>query len=163
MVYGYITFIIGIGIVVVALFLIKKDSYNNSKYKEFLYEKENELLRNIEIAEDIIKELNEVSDGIIDQLDKKVSEINKLLHQVENLPAKSVSPLDAQRITHENTERNGIHNTVIDNKAGEGQGLDREVQKIAQLKEEGYSPAQIAKKLNKGVGEVSLIMNLKKR
>ncbi len=165
---SYILFITGIGIVVMALALIKKDVYNNSNSSKVFEQKEDELLKNIEIADDIIKELNDISDSIIQKLDGKISEINDLLKKAEektvSYEKEKIINTEIQNPEEQTAEKYIKEDNIKKIELKKNSRLPyKELEKIIELQDKGYNSSQIAKFLNKGIGEINLIMNLKKR
>ncbi|WZL74873.1 hypothetical protein QBE52_09340 [Clostridiaceae bacterium 35-E11] len=166
---NYILFFIGITIIMISFILLKKTIHVESLNALRILENHNSKIKeNIDTAQEIIKELNDLSERIIVDLDSKVKDA---YHRIEDLDrkAKEQSILehknDAEDIKNssenidiglEEKKKNLQYaNTAIKN--------DPSVEQVLQLFTQGYSSSQIAKHLNKGIGEVQLIHNLKKR
>lgn len=164
---NYILFILGIVIVIVALFLIKKDLMVNSRNVDFFNKKEDEFIKNIEVADDIIQELNDIGEKIINRIDEKIIKINELLERVEDSIKTGESfNFDTQRREHENLIEDKSYNCVEENTNSENDSASQggqELKKIFELFSSGQTPSEIAKLLNKGIGEINLILNIKKR
>jgi|GEM_PF-4506105 len=164
---NYILFILGIVIVIVALFLIKKDLMVNSRNVDFFNKKEDEFIKNIEVADDIIQELNDIGEKIINRIDEKIIKINELLEKVEDSIKTGESfNFDTQRREHENFIEEKSYNYVEENTNSENDSSSQggqELKKIFELSSSGQTPSEIAKLLNKGIGEINLILNIKKR
>jgi len=165
---NYILFVIGIIIVIVALLLLRKEFYRKSNDHHSLYDKENEILKNIEVAEDIIKELNDIGDSLINKLDEKIIEINQLLHKVDetiDLLCSKTPIFNTCEIEEVKNETLSIVGTAKIEHQDQKNELEanKEIEKVIELTNKGYPPSQVAKFLNKGIGEINLILNLKKR
>lgn len=184
---NYVLFFLGIMIVIISLIIFKKESFFShiTLSMDINEKRQREVLNNIEIAEKILEEFNEASEKIITDLDKKIAEAKQLVVSKigENIKDQNVS-------TNVNSNPNPNHDTYDDvllndtksleyddireehsnlllnsNSTVEENSADEEIDQvkgIVRLFKDGYSEAEIAKKFNKGIGEIRLILNLKK-
>jgi len=147
--------------------MLRKDfvnPYDNDN--ETLDKKEMELLRNFEIADDIIKELNDISESTINSLDEKIAEINQLIKKSEEIIYSLQTASSEVKHTHGNDKM--VEELPATEKSGDFEiespdNQPQELLKIVEMANRGYTPFQIAKTLNKGIGEINLVLNLKKR
>ncbi|MCT4618643.1 MAG: hypothetical protein N4A62_04560 [Marinisporobacter sp.] len=163
----YILFTIGIIIVIIAIVIVQKNTstktmgeFEDSQNKEML------LLENIDFAENLIRELKEISEDTIKTLDTKTNDIYKMI-QILDEKMKEYSMNLNQKENERNNEsfvafshKRESYNIKEENPTSH---QDNDKKKILQLYNQGYTPSQIAKKLDKGIGEVQLICSLKKR
>ncbi|QZY56779.1 DUF6115 domain-containing protein [Crassaminicella profunda] len=163
----YIFFSIGIIIVIISIIVLKKNmsiestiEFQNSEKKEIA------LLNNIELTENIIKELKAISQETIKTLDNKTEEIYQMIKILDEKIEKYSIVID-ETDKNENNRQIRSYSKKEDaqniKKEDHASNNNKDKEKILQLYNQGYSPSQIAKKLNKGIGEVQLICSLKKR
>jgi DNA-binding NarL/FixJ family response regulator len=69
---------------------------------------------------------------------------------------------DIEVVTNHRSDEEGLLNTPSEHKKEEDIN-HLTTREILRLFDEGNSPSQIARRLNKGIGEVQLILNLRKR
>lgn len=174
-IFNYILFFIGTLIVLASFLFLKK--YKGSFFSDamaVLKEEEKKLIDCIEIAEDIIKELNAVSDHMIRNIDARTAEICKILEEADKIRKdwtdtfleNRSEPLEhREAIKYEATDgRAGLLEIEKKDQENEREMADSmEVNEIFRLYDQGYTSSQIAKQFNKGIGEVQLILNLRKR
>ncbi|QEK12246.1 hypothetical protein FQB35_07585 [Crassaminicella thermophila] len=160
---NYILFFIGIIIVLVAILLLKKNKASQSYIDlQIAKDKEAKLLDSIDLAEKVIEELKIISESTVDCLDRKTNDIYKVLQTVDRRIEEYLSII---RDIEEKKQKNNVFYEVHKDEylEIENNKNDENIKKIFCLLDKGYSPAQIAKKLDKGIGEIQLICNLKKR
>ncbi|HHW30474.1 MAG TPA: hypothetical protein GXX20_02190 [Clostridiaceae bacterium] len=124
------------------------------KLLRVLEEKNAQLLETIKDADEMLDELNRLSDYIAELLDGKK---NELIKQKDEY----VLPIETEV---ENEIENEVE-TGIDIEADEGLSFNQEKQlhkEVYELLEKGMSCEEIARKLNRGKGEVQLIIDMKK-
>ena len=165
---NYILFVFGFIIVIGAVFLIRKDLMDQSRDASFLDKKEDEFLRNIEVAEDIIQELNDIGEKIINRLDDKIIEVNGLIERVEGIIKNGEHYYgDMKSVKDENPIVEEVNIHYVEERTNDEEDTNflggKEMKKILELAHSGQSPSEIAKLLNKGIGEINLILNIKKR
>ncbi|HHY90928.1 MAG TPA: hypothetical protein GX503_04610 [Clostridiales bacterium] len=161
----YILFFIGIVLIGVSLFQLKINLRNASVEVFDEIEKEQiKLMNNISDAEKIMEGFHEIGHKVIQDLDERIQRIESLIlsadEKIENIQEKD-SSLQMQNNNHI-TENEKCGHDESNNEDAPHQKYD-ENKEILNLLEEGYSPQEIAKQLNKGIGEVQLICNLAKR
>lgn len=149
----YIFFLIGIITVIIALVLLNKNvnTESDSEYLEGNSITDIELLRDVQLAENVIEELREISENTIEDMDIKVKEAYKMLRTMDKKIEEYKALLEKKDVIDQSEHIKEDH---INNE---------EVDKILRLRNQGLSPSQIAKQLDKGIGEIQLICNLKKR
>ncbi|WP_129596989.1 DUF6115 domain-containing protein [Anaerophilus nitritogenes] len=143
----YILFVIGIGIIIVSFIWIKKSEKEEQQLYKNIESKENKLLKNIHLAQNIMNELENIHKNIVLDLEKKTKDLYNILKSIdENMGNKTLN------IDEDNKY----------NKESQDQVEEKDSTEIFILMKKGYTPSQIAKKLNKGIGEIQLIYNLNK-
>lgn len=165
----FISVIVGIVLVIISLILgakrtekIELDQYDSAT------EKQNELIKVIEDADDAIEQLNSISKSIFEEQEQKYQELlylyqiidnnkQELLNMIKKVKFKDSENTLDETIKDENIKTddiknietnfssNPIHNQIID------------------LYNSGKSVTQIAQQLNIGQGEVNLVLELSKR
>lgn len=156
---SYILFIIGVGVIFLSLILIKKETNKSQKNHEYLLEKEEELRNNIVVADDIINELSDMGEGIIYTLNEKIKEVNELINYLEKYHSNEfLKPVCTKSNEEEKQELSSEVNHDINN----SQMSNKDIKRIIEMKNKGYKSSQIAKVVNRGIGEIDLIVNLKR-
>jgi hypothetical protein len=123
----------------------------------------------IETAEEVIDELNVINNEMVQNLDKKMREIENLLKKSEEKLGQYTSSIQENNSSLQMNDVHRSSNHVYDRnkeKIAEDEKVirnDGNKAPIIEMFKSGYSPAQIAKKLDKGIGEIQLILNLKKK
>lgn len=133
-----------------------------------IQKEKNEIKENIDTAQEIIKELNDLSEHIIINLDAKIQRLYKMMEDVDQKIKNQAMLIDKNNT---GDIKDIFENSVIglEEKKQNLQDIgpvaenNPSVEEVLQLFTQGYSSSQIAKHLNKGIGEVQLIHNLKKR
>lgn len=158
----YILFFTGIIVIVIALVVLKKNN-NTQPTTEFqmVKNKEKELIESVYLVEKIIEELKIISEKTIQNIDVKTNDIYYMLQTLDKKMERYVSIINEKDINESNKYSKSMNQYVMneENIVNNDQNMDT----ILRFVKEGYSPSQIAKKLNMGIGEVQLICNLKKR
>lgn len=174
--------LLGIGIltvmaVVIMIFLDKlkgDDIYFNIDVKE------QEIKKVIEDAEEILSELNFTSDVIVKEIEEKINNLNSIYRDVNNSisqlntrPVVEPQVLQSQVLQPQPAPQPTIEKTVVPVKfkpitvtASTKSSVKEEKPKtkqqiIFELADQGISVVDIAKQMNLGQGEVSLILSLK--
>ncbi|MFZ5966561.1 MAG: helix-turn-helix domain-containing protein [Bacillota bacterium] len=166
---NYILFFVGILIIIVTLIVLRKDmrAEKASIAKKSIDEQEYKLFEYIEIAEDIKKEFDEMSQSVMNELEKKIQILSELLFDAEE----KISNLTVlQNLIPDNKSiveaiPNNIHSQSFEqmNILDKQETETIEKREIARMYNQGYTASQIAKEMNKGIGEIQLILNLLKR
>ncbi|WP_073148686.1 DUF6115 domain-containing protein [Paramaledivibacter caminithermalis] len=164
--------VIGILIIIISLFFIKNQRAETNSNKE--YEEDNiELISSLESIEDIIDGINITFNNTIAQMEKKYKVLETKLEQVEMRTSESESihkkAYNEKQCKPKNTNINSNsdvnhfnNNIVNENVTKEDKNTNNKSVKIKELYDKGMNIPQIAKSLNIGIGEVKLIINLKK-
>ncbi|AOT68252.1 DUF6115 domain-containing protein [Geosporobacter ferrireducens] len=166
---NYVIFTIGIIVIVISLLIFKKDTVQDSKIDlKKVKEEQRKLMECIEIGEEIIEEINQVGVHVIEKIDKKTMELRNLMKNCEESSLQSIHEDLKQRTLQEEVPiaEPDIKKQNIEPPERSSVDLEPEEdlsEKILKLKASGYTISQIAKELDKGIGEVQLILQLKKR
>ncbi|TCO79917.1 DUF6115 domain-containing protein [Marinisporobacter balticus] len=162
----YIFFFIGIVVIVISFLLLKTNNDNQATIEsQMIKNRDKELLERVYLIENIIEELKAISEETIQNIDMKTNDIYHMLQTVDKNMEKYTSIVNKKEYSGdiEENARFVVETHLGLMKDGHMLNHDEDTKKILGLVDEGYSPAQIAKKLDKGIGEVQLICNLKKR
>ncbi|MCT4606751.1 MAG: hypothetical protein N4A64_11725 [Marinisporobacter sp.] len=146
--------------------LRKNTSMEIMEELEHAQRKDRILLENIDLAENIIRELKEISEDTIKTLDTKTNEIYKMIQTLdEKIEGYSVMLHEKENEKNDEGVVTVTYKREVENIKEEDHTShqNNDKKKILQLYNQGYTPSQIAKKLDKGIGEVQLICSLKKR
>ncbi|PAB61242.1 DUF6115 domain-containing protein [Anaeromicrobium sediminis] len=140
---NYIILVIGVLFVIVATLSFLKDGREEEVSEDFS-------LGNMEyeIHKEKDKEIIKKVDGKLEYIEECIELIDM---KVDNLNSKNKK----EKGNELKVQEKNINQEVINK--------DRMNEEIVRLYKNGYSISQIAKQLNKGIGEVQLICNLKKR
>lgn len=175
---NYGIFAIGIIMIIVALLVIKKDTAQGLPVDlEKVKEEQRRIMECIEIGEEIIQEINHVGIHVIEKIDKKTQELRDLMNRYE---ARSLEIQQEAQISMVFEEENNdiekeleeeitkqkleTHRMEKSDNPPEALILEEDLsEKIFKLKASGYTLSQIAREVDKGIGEVQLILQLKKR
>jgi peptidoglycan hydrolase CwlO-like protein len=151
-------FIMMIGSIVLVIGFVfvkeKEDTSDVGVSDEWIYTKR-ELQTMMNEADDLLKELNDISSYIMDEIDKKHKDLLFLYQLIEE------KQKDLVETTKEKTTED--HHKIADSSV-RFQKDEKHMysNKIFQLYEEGKDIAAIAKELNIGKGEVELVLELTK-
>lgn len=163
---NYFIMVIGVITVLVSIILIFLDKLKGEDIYFNIDVKEQEIKKVIEDAEEIISELNYISDVVIQEIEDRIKNLNntydsiqkttsvqRIKHRISHTPI-AVKP---QKIKIEDAKESiksdemEKHNNLTDKK-----------QAIFDYANQGFSITDIAKKLNIGQGEVKLMLSIKK-
>lgn len=165
----YILFFAGIIIIMISFILLKKTIHVESlSFLQILENQKIEIEENIDTVQEIIKELNGLSERVIEDLDSRVQDLYQKMKDIdekikEQSILKNKNNAEEVKDTSENIGKDleeKKQNLQYKKSAVENDPL---LDQVLQLSTQGYSSSQIAKHLNRGIGEVQLIHNLKKR
>lgn len=130
---------------------------------DFFLEKKLEAMESgISEADNVLAELGNVSQNVFSELDRKYNELlflYNLIDEKKNELTASSSPVKAGENTHEHTAAEAAASVASDGMP-ESAYKNPRLKRILELKQSGMSIGQIAKELDMGQGEVSLIMGL---
>ncbi len=177
---NYLILFIGVIMVLLSYFVLRRQSSTFvSSDDQMLKEKELKIVEYIDIAEEIIEELNTVSEQIIQGIDVRTAELCRMMEEIDNKlnNYKEIihkQPLEVLRNNDEvidvdmgiETDHRSDDEELLNSPSETTKEDDIKhltTREILRLFDEGNSPAQIARCLNKGIGEVQLILNLRKR
>lgn len=158
-----ILLIIGILVIIFSSILIKK----KSEFDYGLQEQENnddELVFTLEAMENIIDDINITFNNTINEMEERYKLLESKIDQVDVNVSEKKEQLPISDIENKyNYEKNTNNNIdILDELEKVDKGSEKRSEKIKELKNKGLSIRQIAKNLNMGIGEVMLILNLKK-
>lgn len=134
----YIIFFLQIIIFIFLLLLFKNKKYINP---EFLTKEEMSLYR--ESQEEFLKELHNITESSVSQIEEKLQELKKILSLVEK---------ETQKLSILSKPISSQSETKIEGKNS----------RIYELQDKGWSISEIAKEVGLSKGEVELILNLRK-
>lgn len=177
---NYILLAVGILTILVLAIIIFLDKLKGEDMCFNIDVKEQEIKKVIEDAEEILSELNFTSDVIIKDIEEKINNLNRIYKSVNNnleqqrasaiatsqpVSPKIVEQQPSQFIYEKPMTPNRSKSMTISPK--KVNTLKEEVQiskqeAVYELVSQGISIVDIAKKMNIGQGEVSLILSLKK-
>jgi len=170
------TAVIGVLLIIIS-FLFPKEKKNREEITvtkesdKLLEQREDNLIKTINEADDAIEQLNDISKQIFLQQEEKYQELLYLYEIIEQ-KKKELTNASENKQAKENLN---VNQTLSDNtKEDMKQDIKQDIKKeavesiskydeIFKLNEQGYSITEIAKKLNMGQGEVNLVLELKKR
>lgn len=164
---------VGIGIILIifSLILNKKQNTNSDlSQSDLITEKQNNLLKIIEDADDAIEQLNGISKSIFEQQEEKYQEL-LYLYQIIDEKKEELSEIWEKTISLETLENISTKNNsseILNNKnnietANNFVASNPHYNEIVTLHNKGVTITQIAKQLNIGQGEVSLVLELRRR
>lgn len=174
---NYALMIIGIFTVFTALIFIYLDKIKGEDMYFNLDIKEQEVKKVIEDAEEIITELNYTSEYIVKEMEETITKLRGYSASLVT-PAVQPPPTIDQAPTKHIETLNNVHKPDVEQSnlgkeaAGKKQKRKEEVKetkftskqnKVLECASLGMSVTDIAKKLNMGHGEVSLIISLKEK
>lgn len=142
---NYLLTVIGLGMIIVSLFLIASDKIRGENVYYDLFMKEQEIKKTIDDADEMIAELLYTSETVINNIEKCISNTDQFLYNVEN---KTDKP--DVNCGHEETM---VKETSITIKT-------KKEKDILNLYNDGMKIDDIAKNLQIGKGEVTLVLSL---
>lgn len=154
-----VSFILGIIIVVISIFLIRNEfkkslDFRLSNLGDFSDFEKRELVKKVEQLQEELDELNNSFYEITNDLEGKFSlnsrQIRQLKEKVENDYKNPKTDMKVKKYNKKEKNSKIVNN--INNKI--------DYDKIKKLKNEDYTLNEIAKKLNIGIRELNIMMNL---
>lgn len=142
---NYLLTIVGIGMIIISLFLIASDKIRGEGIYYDLYMKEQEIKKAIADAEEIVGELVYTSEVVINDIEEHISSIKQSYSNNEKEINKPAANIDESRKS---------------NKDVPAPPKTKKEKDILDLFSKGMNADDIAKKLQIGKGEVSLILSL---
>jgi hypothetical protein len=176
---NYILLAVGILTIMGVIILIFLDKLKGDDMYFNIDVKSQEIIKVIEDAEEILTELNYTADIIVKEIEEKVNNLNRIYKSVnsniEQQSARIIAPKTVSNRIPEQQMNQALfekHILPVVNKPITMLSLKKDVPKEEKLKSkqeviydlvsQGISIVDIAKKMNIGQGEVSLILSLKK-
>ncbi|HHU64332.1 MAG TPA: hypothetical protein GXZ32_09055 [Clostridiales bacterium] len=145
-------------LVAIIFFLLIKLGKNEKKTKKYYDTAKRELKELFLTSEEMLLELEDLSEKLLKKLDVKYKEINKVLQRIEGY--------DINKIGYNGSKVSGLTgNETMDSrkiKEGDHGPLPDKYYQVHELNAKGYDLTQIAKTLNMGKGEIKLILNMDK-
>jgi hypothetical protein len=176
---NYILMAVGILTIMAAIIVIFLDKLKGDDMYFNIDVKEQEIKKVIEDAEEILSELNFTSDVIVKEIEEKINNLNRIYKSVNNsmaqqnaraaaveqqMPQQTVAQQPSQVAVEKTTVPVKFKPMTIDTTKKLAQSEEKQKSKqevIYELADQGMSIVNIAKKMNMGQGEVSLILSLK--
>lgn len=134
--------VVGLILIIYSIYVIRKDMNNQKTIVDDLNLIENRVKEYYNLTEEIVEDFDEIIDLKLEMINKENKKKNK--EELNNLNDKFKSYIDNNSPTLPNENLNLFHKKII------------ELEKIGLTKEE------IAKKLNKGVREIEIILKMHK-
>lgn len=176
---NYILLAVGILTLMAAVIMIFLDKLKGDDMYFNIDVKEQEIKKVIEDAEEILSELNFTSDVIVKEIEEKINNLNRIYRSVNNSLAQlHTKPAPAEQVVSQQPVLQTQAQPVIEKTTvpvkfkpmtitSQSKSMPREEkpkskqQMIFELADQGFSVVDIAKQMNMGQGEVSLILSLK--
>lgn len=155
------TSILGILLILGAILLIMMDKKKSLDYALRVEEEKNELIKVVADSEQMLEELNRFSDYVINQVEKKSSQLEALLHQCDETLSKPVA--EVQRVNSVEVKEAvapAAPDQMMGSEQRKSEAQNNRHKEVLELIEKGMSDAEIAKALNMGKGEVQLILGM---
>lgn len=171
----FISVIVGIILVVISLILgVKRNEEIEMDQFDSTTEKQNELIKVIEDADDAIEQLNSVSKSIFEEQEQKYQELLYLYQIIDDKKQEllnvfdKITSIEFKRDLSGDIKEESFEITDINNKSDREDKSNFEItdsknNEIINLYNSGHTVTQIAQQLNIGQGEVSLVIKLNKR
>ena len=144
---NYFLTLIGLGMIIVSLFLIFSDKLKGEGLYFDLYVKEQEIKKAISDADEIIDELKYTSETLIDEIEQNINILRNYLNEVKE---KEVNLAKSNNVV--------LKNSI--NEAVKEEDTSSKINRIYEYYSQGRNSEEIAKSLGIGKGEVSLILSL---
>lgn len=142
---NYLLTIVGIGMIIISLFLIASDKIRGERIYYDLYMKEQEIKKAIADAEEIVGELVYTSEVVISDIEEHISSMKQSYNSNEKEIGKLAADIDENRKP---------------NKDVPVPAKTKKEKDILDLFSKGMNVDDIAKNLQIGKGEVSLTLSL---
>lgn len=157
------TSIFGIVLIIVSIILIMLDKKKDADYIEKMKEEELELSRVISDSEQMLEELNRFSDYVINQVDKRSSQLGDMLKKFDE----KMEEIEGEIGCREREEQiaatvtyDTFSKTVEEQDNAKYGYINSRHREVIDLVEKGMSDTDIARALNMGKGEVQLILGM---
>jgi len=145
---NYFLTLIGLGMIMVSLFLIFSDKLKGEGLYFDLYVKEQEIRKAIAEADEIIDELKYTSEALVDQIEHSINEFKTSINEIKESEIGNIS-------TIKTVSDDSVGKVVLDKSDS-----NKKTNMIYEYYNKGMDVAEIARLLDIGKGEVSLILSL---
>lgn len=145
---NYFLTLIGLGMIMVSLFLIFSDKLKGEGMFFDLYVKEQEIRKAITEADEIIDELKYTSEALVDQIDHSIEEFKESVNKIKE---NEINNINVQKVVSNESSKEVVKDKIDSNK---------KINMIYEYYNKGMDVAEIARLLDIGKGEVSLILSL---
>jgi ATP/maltotriose-dependent transcriptional regulator MalT len=156
---NYIMMIIGIITILAAVIVIMIEKLKGEDIYFNIDVKEQELKKVIDDAEEIISELNYISDVVVQDIEEKMKNLQNVYANTKVMPVYEEAKPTKRTIPISFKSKTILEKPSTDSKSATK--LSTKQQSVLECAGQGLSVMEIAKKLNMGQGEVSLILSLK--
>ncbi len=157
----FLSIFLGITIILLSLFLIKREVKNISFFKNLNISNQTDLVKEIQKLESSLEEINSSFYEIVHDLEGKYSIHEKEIRNIENeLMATRNSVNDIYRVLDNKKEVKKEKKNNI--RPIEKEETDDFMIELRRLKSLGYDNQTIARRLNKSVREIDILLNIKK-
>ena len=134
--------IFGLLLIVFSIFIIKRDLNQEEKYDD-LHQIEENIKEYYQLTEEIVINFDNMIEDKITMLSNQGKE------KVHEIKDENIDKTNKNLILREDSER------IVDN-------LNPDISKILELQKIGLSKEEIARKLNKGIREIDIILKMQK-
>ena len=156
---NYFITIIGLCIIIVSLFLIFSDRLKGEGLYFDLYVKEEEIKKAIADADEMIDELKYTSESIVNEVEQSINDFRRHYEEVrEELNKANLEELKRVNLSHDSSDLN--ISTKSEKNMGEENRSKNKMDCVYEFYNKGMKIEEIAKELNMGKGEVSLILSM---
>lgn len=152
---NYFITIIGLVIIIISLFLIFSDRLKGEGLYFDLYVKEQEIKKAIIDADEMIDELRYTSEAIISEIEQNINDFRKYYREIKSKETEQASINET--ILGNTNVLNREEKSIVKEEISKNNKADE----IYKYYNEGMEIGEIAKKLNIGKGEVSLILSMR--
>ena len=132
--------IIGLILIIYSIYIIRKDLTNHNTTVNDLNQIEERVKEYYNLTEEIIEEFDEI-------IDSKLEMINKKNEKIHNEQLNSIIISDNNLLSNDSSNMVSINSSSIH-------------KNVVELKKIGLTNEEIAKKLNKGIREVEIILKM---
>lgn len=142
--------------IIISLFLIFSDRLKGEGIYFDIYVKEQEIRKAIADADEMIDELKYTSEAVINEIEQNISDFRKYFKEIKT---KDIEQSIAIKTVTENADFSNKDENII--KEEKMPQINEKMNRIYEYYNEGMEIEEIAKKLDIGKGEVSLILSLR--
>jgi len=154
---NYVLTIIGIGMIIISLFLIISDKIKGENIYYDLSVKEQDIRKAIDEANELISELVYTSETVVNEIEEYIVNKRKHIKEEDNI----TSELTESESTEDTyTAIEAITEEIPMKEEKESLTYDKKEKDILKMYNDGMTVDEIAKNLQMGKGEVMLILSL---